>query len=118
MPSSETSAAKLGCEPGPLSKVSSSAHKVACLGRLTYVKLKALLVESVAAAPGLPMLLQDQHTLPSFGEDHSSSQASVATPNDDGIKLVGNLVLGECWNAETKGHDQHHFLLKQDRQGN
>lgn len=56
---------------------------------LTDIKLKALLAERVAASSGPVVLLQDQHFLSHFGQQHSEPQASDPAADDDGIQVLG-----------------------------
>lgn len=64
---------------------------------LTRVKLEAFLYIRVAAAPSLVVLLQHQHPLAQFGQRSCRRHATDATPDHDGIQVLGNLFSPEAY---------------------
>lgn len=64
-------------------------------GPLTNIKLKALVLKGVCAAPSLIMLLQDHNPLPSFGQKRRCCQASHTAADHHRIQGRGNAINAE-----------------------
>lgn len=71
-------------------------------GPLTDVELEAFLDVGVAAAPGLVVLLQQQHLPTGFGQRGGHRQAPDPAADDDHVQLLWDLVNAETWN-----HNKH-----------
>ena len=57
---------------------------------LTDIKLKALLMECVTAAPGPIVLLQNQDFFPDLGQQHRNTEPTDPAADDDGIQVFGD----------------------------
>lgn len=73
-----------------------------CTLLLTHVKLIAPLLEGVAAAPSLVVLLQHQHTFAHLGQDARSCQPPNATADDNSIQILRHACSTEpcAWREE------------------
>ena len=69
---------------------------------LTHIELSAPLLEGVAAAPGLVVLLQHQHTFAHLGQDARSCQTPNAAADDHSIQILRHACGAEpcAWRGE------------------
>lgn len=69
---------------------------------LTHIELSTPLLEGVAAAPGLVVLLQHQHTFAHLGQDARSCQTPNAAADDHSIQILRHACGAEpcAWRGE------------------